>query len=213
MPIRSGIAAPRPRGDHGRPAPSGSRAWRFGLLVVLLAPLAACTKTAPPPRSRAEIFEDRLRVPTLYISEKSGKRIVAEGGRVNFVDGESGEVCWMAWACHAPGCPGRGPRGEPFLCIEADAGFFAKPDGTVGYDPARSRLTPKRVGMCPQCSAVRKPEAETQQEAAEYTRLVQPHQLPESAVRLARLDEELARRVEWERRHALPGGVRRGSPP
>ncbi|NBW86305.1 MAG: NUDIX domain-containing protein, partial [Planctomycetia bacterium] len=85
---------------------------------------------------------------------------------MNFVDTESGEVCWVAWACRAPNCPGRGPDGEPFLCIEADMGYFAKPDGTVGYDPKLSAMTPKRVGMCPQCSVIRKPESETPEQAA-----------------------------------------------
>ena len=175
------------------------------LLVVMLVPLAGCTRPVAPPRSRDEIFQDRLRVPTLYISEKSGKRIVTEGGRMNFVDTESGEVCWVAWACRAPNCPGRGPDGEPFLCIEADMGYFAKPDGTVGYDPKLSAMTPKRVGMCPQCSVIRKPESETPEQAIEYSRFVQLHQLPEAAARIKQLDEEMARRVEWDRQHAIVG--------
>ena len=171
----------------------------------MLVTVAACSRPLPPPRSRDEIFQDRLRVPTLYISEKSGKRIVTAGGRMNFVDQESGEVCWVAWACHAPNCPGRGPKGEPFLCIEADAGYFAKPDGTVGYDPKLSGLTPKRVGMCPQCSVIRTPASETPEQAIEYSRYVQLHQLPEAAARIKQLDEEMSRRVEWDRQHTFVG--------
>lgn len=199
------MTGPWPCGRGARPA----TAWpAAATLLVALVVVPACSRPVPPPRSRDEIFQERLRVPTLYISETSGKRIVTEGGRMNFVDKESGEVCWVAWACHAPNCPGRGPNGEPFLCIEADAGFYAKPDGTVGYDPKRSGLTPKRVGMCPQCSVIRKPEAETPEQAMEYSRLVQLHQLPEAVARIKELDEEMARRVEWDRQHTVIGRAR-----
>ena len=195
-------AAAAPGGASRRAGGGGGLA---ALLLALLVSTAACSRPLPPPRSRDEIFQDRLRVPTLYIAEKSGKRIVTEGGRMNFVDPESGEVCWVAWECRAPNCPGRGPQGEPFLCIEADAGYFAKPDGTVGYDPKLSALTPRRVGMCPQCSVIRTPEAETPEQAIEYSRYVQLHQLPAAAARIRELDEEMARRVEWDRQHTFVG--------
>lgn len=208
MSFRSVTTPPFQLRCHRAAGSFAGRPGRLALLVVLLAPLAGCTRPAPAPRSRDEIFQERLRLPTLYISEKSGKRIIAEGGRVNFVDAETGEVCWVAWACHAPRCPGRGPDGKPFLCIEVDAGFFARPDGTVGYDPARGRLTPKPLGMCPRCSAVRKPESETPAQAAEYTRFVQLHQLPEVSQRIRALDAELARRLEWDRQRTLVGRPR-----
>ena len=132
---------------------------------------------------------------------ESGRRVIAPGDKVVFVDPESGEICWRAMACRAPTCPGRGPKGEPFLCIEGDPTYFRKGDGTLGIDPGRAKGKSKRLGFCPKCNEIRDPSKETTADAERYTQWVQPYELPENAAKLAALDDEMQRRVDLERRH------------
>lgn len=171
--------------------------------MALVAPLAAGCGRSPRPRSRSRdaIFAERRTLPALFITAKSGRHVVAPDDRTMFVDPETGEIAWRAWACHNPDCPGRQPGGPPFLCIEGDDGYVPKPDGSIGFDPRKSANPKQRPGMCPRCSAIRDPARETRAEAERYERWVQLYVLPETAARLAELDAELERRVDLERRH------------
>lgn len=177
--------------------------------LLILAAVVGCGRSAPPPpRTRQEIFAERRGLPALFLGVETGRRVIAPGDRGVFVDPESGEVCWRALACRAPNCPGRSPDGTDLLCIEADASFFRKPDGSLGIDPARSQGRPRRLGFCPKCNEIRDPATETAADAERYSQWVQPYVLPETAARLAALDDEMQRRVELERRHRftpLPG--------
>lgn len=198
-------SAPVPRAVDGRRlAPCLAILWAVGL-----GGLCGCGRPAsPPPRTRQEIFTERRSLPALFLTEQTRRRVIAPGDQIVFVDPESGEMCWRAMACRAPNCPGKGPNGEPFLCIEADPTFFRKPDGSLGIDPARAKSQPRKLGFCPKCNEIRDPTTETPAEAERYTQWVQPYELPENAARLAALDEEMQRRVELERRHRitpLPG--------
>jgi len=182
---------------------AGRRSFASFALLVLVAcgSFVGCGRpTPPPPRSRQEIFAERRSLPALYMSE-TGRRVISSGDKVVFVDPESGEVCWRAMACRAPNCPGRGPNGEPFLCIEGDPTYFPKGDGSLGIDPARARGKPKRIGFCPKCNEIRDPAKETAADVERYSQWVQPYELPENAATLAALNDEMQRRVDLERRH------------
>ena len=169
-----------------------------GCLICLL---CACSKEPPPPLSRDEIFRQRLELPALYLTAKTHKRVIAPMSKGMFVDADTGEICWPALACNNPDCPGR-KAGEPFVFIEPDAGAYMKPDGSIGYDPARARAAAAErvLGPCPQCAKIRDPRTETDAQGKQYISWVQPYVLPETAERMEHLDEELHRRILFERR-------------
>jgi hypothetical protein len=154
------------------------RRWlRSALWIgILLGGLPSCSKEDPLPRSRDEIFRQRMELPAVYLTAKSHTRITAPAGRgMFFVDPETGEKCWPALFCTNPGCPGR-RDGEPLLFIEPDANY-----------------------ACPRCAAIRKVAAETEADRQQYINWVRPYVLPETAEKLKQLDAELQKRVEYER--------------
>jgi len=195
---------------------AGRRSARAVVLLVLAAGcLTGCGRPTPLPRPRQKIFNERRSLPALFLAAESRRRVIAPGDRIVFVDPESGEICWRALACRAPNCPGRGPQGEPFLCIEADPTFFRQPDGSLGIDPARAKGEPKKLGFCPKCNEIRNPATETAADAERYAQWVQPYELPENAAKLAALDAEMQRRVALERQHRftpLPDAADSGAP-
>jgi hypothetical protein len=182
------------------------RCWANRLLPIAAALplLASCSKSEPPPPSRDEIFQERLALPAVYFTAKTHKRVIAPASKGLFIDEQTGEVCWPALACHNPDCPGR-KGDEPLLFIEPDAGVYAKPDGTIGYDRARAAKQSVVAG-CPECLKKRNLSAETPEQRARYISWVKPYVLPETAARLAELDELLQRRIALDRhkRVAVP---------
>jgi hypothetical protein len=171
-------------------------------LVAALPLLASCGQSEPPPSTRDEIFRERLALPAVYFTAKTHKRVIAPASKGLFVDEQTGEVCWPALACHNPDCPGRS-GGEPLLFIEPEAGVYAKPDGTIGYDRARATTNQSVVAGCPACLKKRRPQTETPEQRARYVSWVKPYVLPETAARLAELDELLQRRIALDRRQRV----------
>jgi hypothetical protein len=168
--------APRlPRKSGQSPYPRWLRSCLW--VAVLLGGLTSCgKKDDPPPRSRDEIFLQRLELPAVYLTAKSHKRIIERAGLPLFTkDPETGEVVWPALCCTNPDCPGR-RDGEPLLFIEPDADY-----------------------ACPQCAVKRNLAAETEAVRQQYINWVRPYVLPETAEKLKQLDAELQRRVEYER--------------
>ncbi len=182
-----------------------TRRWLNRLLPIAAALplLASCSRSEPPPPpSRDEIFRQRLDLPALYFTAKTHKRVIAPASKGLFVDEQTGEVCWPALVCNNPECPGR-QGDEPLLFIEPDAGVYAKPDGTIGYDRARAAAGRSAVAGCPACLKRRKLQKETPEERARYVSWVQPYVLPETAARLKELDELLQRRIALDRRQRV----------
>lgn len=174
------------------------------MVAVLISGCAGCAKEPRLPRTRDEIIQESLSLPALYLTEKTRQRVIApESEGVLMVDKKSGEIAWRALVCTAPNCPGKGLRGEPYICSENDLSYFVKPDGSLGYDPKRATLDPAKIGMCQQCNAVRKTATETQQERQQYTQWVQNYILPESLARKKQLEGELKQRIQYERRHRI----------
>ena len=178
------------------------RGWL--VVMLLLGGLLGCSQTAvPPPRTRDQIFTERLNLPALYLTAKTHKRVVAPGSKGLFVDEATGEVCWRALACRAPNCPGRGASGEPYLFTENDLSYFAKPDNSVGFDPKRAKQQPKQVGLCPKCNEILDPAAATPTQGVQHSQWVQAYVLPESLARSQSLDAEFRRRVTFDRQHQM----------
>jgi hypothetical protein len=97
-------------------------------------------------------------------------------------------------ACHNPDCPARGPAGEPHLFIYPLPGFYAEPDGSVGYDPSR-KAQPKAEsgGLCPECLKGRDPNRLAQDERQQLINWVKPYVLPETEERRKELEAERKR--------------------
>ena len=112
------------------------------LTAVALGCFTSCGREAAPPRSRDEIFRERLELPSVYLTVKSHKQVSAPGGKGSFVDNETGELCWPALCCNNPDCPGRTSEG-PYLFIDPDPGIYLKADKTVGYDKAAALAAPR----------------------------------------------------------------------
>ena len=152
------------------------------LLVVLL--LVGCGK----PRTRDDIFQERVNLPKLYLTGDTSKEVVDSGSKGIFVDPESGEICFEAKECHNPDCPGLS-GGKKYLFIDADPTVVITPDGKIGADP--SKMDPNAIGGCPKCLEKRTPASETPEQKQQYIKWSQPHVLPETAKRLEELDAEL----------------------
>ena len=184
------------------------RWWLICALLVAgpLCLLVSCKKETPP-RTREEIFQERMALPARYFSAKTHQRVIAPAGKGIFVDEETGEICWPALVCNNPDCPGR-QGDEPLLFIEPDSAYYVKPDGTVGYDAARAKAERHRAGPCPECARKRDPRTETAEQRQRYIDWVKPYVLPDTAARMKQLDEEFQRRIRMERsqRTAFPIG-------
>lgn len=188
-----------------------------GVLGLLL---ASCAKEPPPPRTRDEIFQEKIGLPALYLGAQTHREVIAPMSKGLHVDAQSGEVMWPALECGNPDCPGR-VDGKPFIFIEPDDAVFIKSDGSIGYDKVKGaqaankvRTSKKVVGPCPACAQIRKPGSETPQQTQQYINWVHPHVLPETATRLTELEEELQRaiRVERESRVIKPAPVNENGP-
>jgi hypothetical protein len=144
-----------------------------GLLIALI---AGCGESQP--RSRDEIWQERESLPRLFLTQKTGKEVIAPGNRGAFVDEATGEMCWPALACHAENCPGRSADGKPYV-FSSYGGESSK-----AVRPGEFRLA-----GCPMClEAGRPPDPSA----------IRPYVLPEIEARLRQLDEEYRRRVALE---------------
>jgi len=182
------------------------------LIAIGLGCFPSCSRQEPPPRSRDEIFLDRMKLPAVYFTAKSHKRVIAPAGNGMFLDAESGELCWPALACTNPDCPGR-QNGEPYLFIEPDVGFYIKSDKTVDYNAAAALAAPRSDGTCPKCAAKRNRATESQEVRQRYINWARPYVLPETAEKLKALDEELKRCIAYERTQRVAKDPNAAKPP
>ena len=117
-----------------------------------------------PPRTIADIDFELENLPTIYITEKSEKQIVASSKHgLAFVDPDSGEIAWIAYTCKNPDCPakGTGQGGRPPLFIWRDPTATVQPNGTVSfqrtppngesYESYIERLGGHAEATCPAC--------------------------------------------------------------
>jgi len=176
----------------------GCRSMTF--VIALVAVFASGCGSSPPPRRRTgdEIRQEILNLNRLYLTDKTQKRVLAPAQRGGaFRDDESGEICWPAVACLNPACPGKNADGTPFIFSQFDPGFYAKADGSVGYDinKAKKGGNGAGTGMCPQCYNTFNVKSLTGAARQKYVDYVQPYELPEIAKRKVELQNELA---EWQ---------------
>ena len=193
-------------GHVNRPRPGGL------LLVIVGACLLSSCGSETPPRTRDEIFRERMQLPALYFTAQTHQRVIAPADKGLFVHEPTGELCWPALVCNNPDCPGR-KANEPLLFIEPDMGVYVKADKTIEYDATRARAATGAAGPCPACAKLRRPASEPPAQRQQYVDWVRPYVLPETAAAGAKLDEELRRRIRYERsRQKVPPADRDAAP-
>ncbi|MBM4021848.1 MAG: hypothetical protein FJ284_06365 [Planctomycetes bacterium] len=150
-------------------------------------------------RSLSDIERESRSLDVLYLTADTGKQVRAPASAGVFVDRGTGELCFPAYECRNPACPGRQGGDRPFLFMHRDVMLKAGPDGEVvrddmpaGRDPAE--VIRSRGGFpdptCPACWAARRGGGEATAEAKQFLECSQPHVLPESARRRTQLEEE-----------------------
>jgi len=190
-----------------------------GAIVVALSIVCCCVSCGSETRKRSfrQINADRQNLPILLLTQETRKDLIVPGNTVPpIVDEETGELCWQAYHCTNPGCPGNGKLedGRPLLFIHADPLVKVGPDGNIvrvevpaGKDAGEYmvELGGTMYPTCPECLKIRDCENEMQEERLKYVNWVQPFVLPEVAQRIKELDEEEAkRREDLERRKDRP---------
>lgn len=167
--------------------------WALGLVCLSASAMAGCGAQDDTPRSEDRILEERQSLPAVFLTVKTGKRVLAPGDRTFLFDKTSGEAAWRALACPAADCPGRGSDGQPFLYIAPDLGIEVTESGAR---PASKAVQDPSLGYCPECWAKKNLAKAPAAELLKYAN-AQPYVLPESAKREAELDAELKRRIEY----------------
>lgn len=139
------------------------------------------------PRGLVEIDLEQRTLNGLFLSEKTGKRVIAPRNVPQFlVDEETGERCWHAYECTHPNCPGE------------------KPEGLIRYIFIHTEIDSQRAIHCPACEKVRNLKAETEAQWQQWGQYVQPYELPETLRRRAELSAERRQAIEAMRSGAMP---------
>ena len=144
---------------------------------------------APPPphepRAIAQIDAEQQALNALFISETSGKEVIAPRNVPYYViDEETGERCWHAYECVHPECPGEKTDGRPHFLFTT------------------RHLDTQGAIECPACGEIRNRAKETEAQARNWGRYVRPYELPETIRRRADLEQERRRFREKRRRGA-----------
>jgi len=135
------------------------------------------------PREMAQIDLEQATLNGLYLSEKTGKQVIAPRNVARFlIDEETGEHCWHAYECTHPDCPGeRRPGFEHYIFIHTDV---------------------EKLGIieCPVCAMRRQREKESGAERQRWGEFVRPYELPETLRRRGELDAERRKGIDAKRR-------------
>lgn len=169
--------------------------WRgVARLLVVASLLAGCQTRPARPRTREDVFQDRLKVDTLFITA-DGRRYTRpmNPDRAIVVDGV---LAWPAWQCDNPDCAGRGADGAAFVFPWPDPFKSVGADGSI---VVRQPLTKEDEALfekyieqsCPECLKKRKVSTESKAQRQQYKDWCQPHVLPAAAKQLEKLEREL----------------------
>jgi len=157
--------------------------------------LTGCSK----PRTIEDVEEEMRSLPATYLTAETGKEISAPSNKGVFVDEETGELCFPAYMCTNPDCPGEKQGDRPFLFIHRRMLLEAGPNGEVIYNEIPEGKDPtkyitSRGGFmnptCPACYKKRNPDSESAAEKQKYIKWAKPYEAPEVVQRRAELEEE-----------------------
>ncbi len=179
------------------------------LVLVTIFCIAGCAK----PRTMEEIDAERRDLPALYLTEKSLKHVEAASSAGLFVDEATGEICYPAYECANPDCPGLSADGKRHLFIHRDVLVSVGAGGEFKWEPIPAGQDPleyirskggHKSPTCDKCLENRNLESESDEEEQQYGQWAQPYELPETAKRREELDAE--HQEAYEAREALRQG-------
>lgn len=173
--------------------PSRSTTTLCALLVFIA--LSGCAKKHRP---LEEIEAQKRDLPTLYLTEKTSKRVMAPSSTGLHVDTATGELCYQPFECINPDCPGRTAE-ENHLFVHRDVLVSVGPAGEIVYgsppegvdyktyvESRGGHMTP----TCPKCLEKRNLASETDAQRQQYQAWVRPYELPATVQSRAELEEE-----------------------
>ncbi len=175
--------------------------WLSGLATLIALSVTACGPREEPTLTREEIFEERVKADTLYLTEE-GQEIIAPGSPFEAtVDPKTNKLAWRAWQCNNPNCPGEGKGDRPFLFTWPDPFKFVAEDGTIGVrqpisDEDFELFDKFSQQACPACLKSRNRETETLDQQLEYQAWCQLYVLPESAQRLQEIGKDYRKNLK-----------------
>ena len=154
-------------------------------------------------------MDDQRALPVLYLTENSQTEVQAPAEAGLFVDEATGELCYRAYECQNPDCPGRQAGGNAFLFVHRDVLAAVDANGEItwgevpaGQDP-QAYIRSKGGFMaptCPKCVELRDLENESDADRRKYQSFVKLHEMPETAARRAELEEEYQEAFEARER-------------
>jgi hypothetical protein len=160
----------------------------FTHTIVRATPAYSKLPATPPaplePRSLAEIGLEQGTLNGLYLTEKTGRQVIAPRNVArSFVDEATGERAWHAYECTNPDCPGPklpGFKHHLFIHVITDS------EGSIN---------------CPACERGRNLTAETPEQVRQWGQFVRPYELPETVRRRGELDTERRESIDALRRN------------
>jgi hypothetical protein len=169
----------------------------LGLIGCMM--LAGCGEE----RTIEDVEKEMRSLDGVFLTAKTGKELTAPANQGVFVDEDSGELCFPAYKCANPACPGEKNGDRPFLFIHRDVLLKAGPDGEVVYNEIPSGKDPAKFiksqggflsPTCPACWKVRKGKSETPAQKQQYIEWAKPYDSPETEKRIEELEQEYQQR-------------------
>ena len=184
------------------------RPARLDLFAIGIVLLCSCGGDKLP-MTRDQIFDARMSVDTLYMTE-SGEEFVAPGNKLGVTTSPAtNELAWAAWKCENPDCPEKsgGQEGRPFVFIWPNFLAYVDADGSVAF---RQPSTPEDFERfaefaepkCPACLEIRDLDRESPEVRLQYQNWCSKYILPEAEEQLRELDEEYAKYLEREKQRS-----------
>ena len=181
--------------------------WLFGSLFLV--GVTGCSQ----PRSLEEIEADQRALPVLYLTETSLSEVQATADAGLFVDEATGELCYRAYECQNPACPGHSADGKPYLFIHRDVLASVDSSGEITWDQVPAGQEPRAyirslggylAPTCPKCVELRDLDSESDEERQKYQAWAKLHEIEETAIRRAELEAEY--QTAFEARERLRAG-------
>jgi hypothetical protein len=151
--------------------------------------------------TRDELFNREMELPTLFISQNTGKHVIGPASKPAFIDEETNEVCWPARICLNPDCPKKTVEGDPYFFIMPLAEAMPDTKGKPKVANTDSAPPTNGNGLCPACFPIRDVKNETQATRQKYVNWAKSYVLPETAKKMKEIEAARKERISRKRGH------------
>ena len=164
-------------------------------VALLFSFCTGCSKT----RTLEEIEAEQRALPVLYLTEESMSEVQAPADAGLFIDEATGELCYRAYECQNPDCPGGSGDGKTYLFIHRDVLASVDSTGEITWEQIPAGQNPQDYirsqggylqPTCPKCAETRDFDSESEEDRRKYQNWAKLYELPEVAKRRAELEEE-----------------------